>query len=176
MPFLILLTRSGLLTLLLISTCLQADTATVSITGRILSSACVPDIDPLNVPMGAVSRTALGVKGATASATTFQLRLKSCPEEIHRVSVTFDGPSAAEDGSALALTAGPNTAAGVAVQLQDAFGQRLSLGQASSLMDIKGGNGTLNIMTFSARYLAITDAVTAGQANATATFTIIYES
>lgn len=177
MPLFISLTRHGLLPLLLlVSTNALADSAAVNITGRILSSTCEPEVNPLTVPLGKISRTALAGKGVTASATAFQLRLKNCPAEISQVKVQFDGTPAVSDSNALALTTAAGMATGVAVQLQDGAGTVLPPGQASVLMPIKGGSGSVNSLKFSARYIATTDSVTAGSANASATFTIWYSN
>ncbi|CAI0940643.1 fimbrial protein BcfF [Serratia proteamaculans] len=177
MPLFNSLTRRGLLPLLLlVSTGALADSATVNITGRILSSACEPEVNPLTVPLGNISRTALDAKGATASATAFQLRLKNCPAEISQIKVQFDGTPASGDSNALALTTAPGVATGVAVQLQDASGTLLPPGQPSALMAIKGGSGTVNSLAFSARYIATSDSVTAGNADASATFTLWYSN
>lgn len=177
MPLLTQLTRRGLLPLLLlVSANAMADSATLNITGRILSSACEPEVNPLAVPLGNISRTALSAKGETASATAFQLRLKNCPAEINQVKVQFDGTPASGDSNALALTAVAGVATGVAVQLQDATGTIVTPGKPSALMNIKGGSGTVNSLAFSARYIATDDSVTAGSANASATFTLWYSN
>lgn len=177
MPLLTSLTRRGLLPLLLLAgNGALADSATVNITGRILSSACQPEINPLTVPLGTISRTALGAKGVTAPAIAFQLRLKNCPAEISQVKVQFDGTPAGGDSTALALTAATGVATGVAVQLQDAAGAVVPPGQASALMAIKGGSGSVNSLGFTARYIATADKVTAGSANASATFTLWYSN
>jgi major type 1 subunit fimbrin (pilin) len=174
---LISLTRRSLLPLLLlVSTHALADSATLNITGRILSAACEPEVNPLAVPLGNISRTALNAKGETASPTAFQLRLKNCPAEVSQVKVQFDGTPATGDSNALALTAVTGAATGIAVQLQDAAGAILPLGQPSALMAIKGGSGTVNSLVFRARYIATDDSVTAGIANASATFTIWYSN
>lgn len=177
MPMFNAITRHGLLPLLLlVSASALADSATVNITGRILSSACEPEVNPLAVPLGNISRTALNAKGETASATAFQLRLKNCPAEISQVKVQFDGTPASGDSNALALTAVSGIATGVAVQLRDAAGTILTPGQPSALMAIKGGSGSVNSLAFSARYIATDDSVTAGSANASATFTLWYSN
>ncbi|CAI0914271.1 fimbrial protein [Serratia liquefaciens] len=177
MPLFTTLTRRALLPLLLlVSTAPPADNLRLNITGRILSSACQPEINPLTVPLGNISRAALSAKGSTAPAIAFQLRLKNCPAEIGQIKVQFDGTPASGDNSALALTAGSGVATGVAVQLQDAAGAIVPPGQASALMTIKGGSGSLNSLGFTARYIATADSVTAGSANASATFTIWYSN
>lgn len=177
MPLFTSLTRWSLLPLLLlVSTGALADSATLNITGRILSSACQPEINPLTVPLGNISRSALSGKGVTAPAIGFQLRLKNCPAEIGQIKVQFDGTPASGDNSALALTAGTGVASGVAVQLQDAAGAIVPPGQPSALMAIKGGSGSLNSLKFTARYIATADKLTAGSANASATFTIWYSN
>lgn len=166
-------TARALLTLMLCSGAVWADDASVNITGRVLSAACEPTVDPLAVDLGTLSRSVLSSKGATGSNTDFTLRLKSCPAEVSQVQVQFDGVVATGDNSALALT-GSSVAKGVGVQLLDNAKKVLAPGTRSPLMSIIGGNSTVNSLTFSARYIAISDTVTAGSANASATFTIWY--
>jgi major type 1 subunit fimbrin (pilin) len=43
-------------------------------------------------------------------------------------------------------------------------------------MAIQGGAGSVSSLAFTARYIAISDTVTAGSANASATFTILYSN
>lgn len=167
----------GLLCSLLLvgpTTAVLADSAGVNISGRIMSSACEPAINPMTVPLGAVASSALKSKGSTASTTAFQLQLKNCPAEISQIKVQFDGTPDASDSNILALAGGSGSATGVAVQLLSAAGILLPLGQPSPLMAIKGGSGSVNNLGFIARYIATSDSVTAGSANASATFTISY--
>ncbi|CAI0924142.1 fimbrial protein [Serratia quinivorans] len=144
---------------LLLPAAALADSASINVTGRILSSACQPEVNPLNVPLGTLSQSALAGKGSTASATRFTLRLKNCPAEISQVQVRFDG--------------------GVGIQLQDANAAVLRFGQPSAAMAIQGGAGSVSSLAFTARYIAISDSVSAGSAgsaNASATFTILYSN
>uniref|UniRef100_A8GAL5 Fimbrial protein n=1 Tax=Serratia proteamaculans (strain 568) TaxID=399741 RepID=A8GAL5_SERP5 len=161
---------------LLLPAAALADSASINVTGRILSSACQPEVNPLNVPLGTLSQSALAGKGSTASATRFTLRLKNCPAEISQVQVRFDGSAVSGDTSVLALTAGTGVAGGVGIQLQDANAAVLRFGQPSAAMAIQGGAGSVSSLAFTARYIAISDTVSAGSANASATFTILYSN
>ncbi|MDF3162814.1 fimbrial protein [Pseudomonas proteolytica] len=77
----------------------------------------------------------------------------------------------------LRLTAGPGSAMGVGVQLMDQWGiatRALSVNRPVFFDPPLGARNTSLRLSYSARFLQIDDIVTAGTANAVATYTIIY--
>lgn len=148
--------------------------AQIQFTGEILTTACtvVGAGQVNNVKMGQVVKTAFSSAGSTAAPTRFYLILSNCPTDLKTASVKFDGTTVAGDSSVLALTSGGAT--GVGIQLSDATQKVLPLGAASATYPINASGVTT--MDFVARYVATTDVanITAGPANAVASFTVNY--
>jgi minor fimbrial subunit len=133
-----------------------------------LSCAAAPGDADKTVQLGRWATKQLATAGSTSSLVPFSLRLMGCPPGS--VSITFSG-RAASVPSLLALDDG-SSAGNVAVEIRDGDRQRLAL--ASESQDVvvdNDGNATLQ---FFANYIAISDNVTAGSANADATFMINY--
>lgn len=148
----------------------------INFKGEVTDDACVVDTNSQNltVTLGKVSSSAFTGPGATAVPTKFQLILKDCPVATNAV-VKFDGTSVAGDNSLLALTPGTDTAEGVAIQLSDATQQVVNLFESSHPYALVAGVGTKNTLDFVARYKAIGNTVSAGIANASAQFTVVYQ-
>lgn len=160
--------------ILSVSSAMAAD-GQVNFKGEILDAACtvVNSVSsPLDVNLGQVAKTAFSGAGSTAAATKFTLQLKDCPSSVTKASVKFDGTSVAGDNSVLALTQGAGVATGVGIQLSDASNAILPLFTASTSYPLVS-TGTNNL-DFIARYIATAATVTAGPANAVASFSIIY--
>lgn len=146
----------------------------VRFTGELTSEVCqvVNNMsNPAEVPLGNVGYTAFTGIGSTARAQSFVLTLKNCPPTVSNALVQFEGTPATADNRSLALTAGPDVATGVAVQISDASNNVLPLRVASQAYPLTEGS---NDLAFVARYVAISDTVTSGSANAVATFDITY--
>ncbi len=148
---------------------------TINFVGEITDVACTVDTNSQNltVTLGKVASTAFTGVGSTAAPTAFQLVLKDCPVAASSAVVKFDGTSVAGDNSLLAIGDGVNTATGVAIQLSDASQQIVRLFENSQPYALVSGAD--NILDFIARYKATSDTVTAGIANASAQFTVIYQ-
>ncbi|EOF4707182.1 MAG: fimbrial protein [Klebsiella huaxiensis] len=155
----------------------SADDGQINFVGEITDAACtiVNDMaNPLEVTLGTVSRTSLdGAAGKTAAPTAFNIQLENCPPALEGAAaqVKFDGLSANGDNTALALTADTDVATGVGVQISDSQNKVVPLFTSSSAYTLTAGD---NNLPFVARYLAIADVVTAGPANSTTNFTIVY--
>ncbi len=155
----------------------------VNYTGEIIENACTVTNNmnnPLRVVIGFVARSAINRgKGTIAAPTRFSIELTDCPESLigTNAHVKFDGTPAPEDNSVLALSEGPfGTATGVGIQLLEApsSGNQstvIPLHQASAAKTLQAGR---NVFDFGAQYIALSDNVTAGPANGTASFTIVY--
>jgi len=148
----------------------------INFTGEITDNACqlAAGSDAIQVNLGKVSRTALPSTGSTAAATKFTIQLENCPAAVTTATVKFDGVSYEGNNSVLQLT-NPNTsgvATGVGIQIQDVKGLTVPLYTASSPYTLQ--ETVVNNLDFTARYIAMSDTVTVGLANSTATFTINY--
>ncbi|HHR6439310.1 TPA: fimbrial protein, partial [Providencia alcalifaciens] len=88
--------------------------------------------------------------------------------------VKFDGVAYDGNNNVLQVT-NPNTsgvATGVGIQIQDVKGVTVPLYSISNPYTLQ--ETVVNNLDFTARYIAMSDTVTAGLANSTATFTINY--
>ncbi|NRE89209.1 fimbrial protein [Klebsiella michiganensis] len=111
--------------------------------------------------------------GSLAAAKKFTLVLKNCPDTVTGATVRFDGAQVSGDNSVLALTAGSTTAKGVGVQISDDQNKVVPLYEDSSVYPLVSTAD--NKLSFSARYISLTDAVTVGDANAVTQFTVVYQ-
>lgn len=152
---------------------LAAD-GTIDFTGEIIDNACelAAGSDALKVNLGKVSKTALPSAGVTAAATKFTIKLINCPATVSTASVKFDAESYSGDDTVIALKQESGVATGVGIQITDDANTVVPLFTASKAYPLK--EGVENNLDFRARYIAKTDSVTAGLANANATFTINY--
>ncbi|EPM0390336.1 fimbrial protein [Proteus mirabilis] len=152
---------------------LAAD-GTIDFTGEIIDNACelAAGSDALKVNLGKVSKTALPSAGVTAAATKFTIKLINCPATVSTASVKFDAESYSGDDTVIALKQESGVATGVGIQIMDDANTVVPLFTASKNYPLKEDGE--NNLDFIARYIAKTDSVTAGLANANATFTINY--
>jgi len=157
----------------------NAADGTINFTGSIISSACTVNTASASqtVNLGNVNSTAFGsTVGTTAAATQFSINLTNCPSSVTSASVKFDGTENATNSSILALSSG-ETATGVGVALYEADGSTvLPLQTASNSITIPtASSGTSSAtLNFVAKYMSTASSVTAGTADATTEFTIVY--
>lgn len=148
---------------------------TVNFTGSITDVACTIDTTSQNqdVDLGTIAVSAFPAAGSLAAAKIFTLVLKDCPDTVTGATVRFDGTQVPGDNNILALTAGTDTAGGIGVQISDDQNKVVPLYQDSSVYTLV--STAPNNLNFSARYISLTDDVTAGEANAVTQFTVIYQ-
>lgn len=169
--------NAALLSLVISTPAVFAADGTINFVGEITDVACTIDTNSQNltVTLGKIASSAFNGIGSTAAPTQFQLVLKDCPVAATTAVVKFDGTSVAGDNSVLALTPGVDAAEGVAIELSDASQQVVNLFENSQPYTLETGVGSVTNLNFIARYKAISDTITAGVANASAQFTIIYQ-
>ncbi|WP_058973775.1 fimbrial protein [Type-D symbiont of Plautia stali] len=148
--------------------------ARVDLTGtnNIVPVACSVISTSINVSMGNVLNTAFSGIGSTVATRNFNIPL-DCDIQT-RVNITLDATRDSSGAAGvIALNPSPSgiTASGVGVQLlyknsPVSFGEIITIGSV-------GTAGTYNV-PLTARYYQTTNPVVAGQANATATFTMTY--
>lgn len=165
-----------LLTFMSASIALKANAAdgTINFVGEIIDSACTVSTASANqtVTLGTVSNKAFSGAGDTADATAFQIQLDSCPATVSSASVKFDGTAVEGNSNALALTPDNGAATGVAVQLRNEDNSVLPLFTESKSITL--AQNATNTLNFNAAYVATAATVTAGPANAVATFSVVY--
>lgn len=157
-----------------VSTAAFADDGKINFIGAITDDACtvVNDMSsPLTVTLGTVSSKAFNAAGSTASPTQFTIALKDCPSTMTSAKVKFDGTADSNVNTILALTQETGVATNVGIQLTDNKNIVVPLHTASSAYPLTAGDNNLD---FVARYYATAATVTAGPANSTSNFTIVY--
>ncbi|HCI6166363.1 TPA: type 1 fimbrial protein [Klebsiella quasipneumoniae subsp. quasipneumoniae] len=144
--------------------------------GSITDSSCNIDSASTSqtVDLGKWASTYFTSTGFETTKTPFHIKVKDCPASVTNVAVLFDGARDQSDNTLLATTGG---AAGVAIKLyEDDKSTAVSLGKVSKAKNVAAGatagTGTADLEFF-ADYIS-TGAVTAGDANGTANFNMIY--
>ncbi|MFS3860891.1 type 1 fimbrial major subunit FimA [Proteus mirabilis] len=153
---------------------------TVNFVGKLTNAACAVETDSQNqtVKLGDYRTAAFKKIGDSSTPVPFQINLVDCdPNMAENASISFYGQQDSESPDLLAVSAGGSnaiSATGVGIEIMDS--QQLVVipdGNAfSNPINLLEGNNTLK---FSARYVATKSEVTAGQANASATFNVRYE-
>jgi major type 1 subunit fimbrin (pilin) len=146
----------------------------INFVGAITDDACtvVNNMsNPLTVTLGTVASTAFTTGSLTAAPTKFTIALTNCPASVTSAKVKFDGLANANDNTILALTQETGVATNVGIQLMDKSQAVVPLYTESTAYALTTGSNDLD---FVARYLATSLPVTAGPANSTSNFTIVY--
>lgn len=151
-----------------------ASDGSINFTGEITDHTCTVDTNSKSntVDLGKISSLAFNGSGDTASTTKFIIDLTSCPSTITTARVKFDGANDNVDPALLAITGGTGAATGVALELMNSDKTPLRLNQLSNSYTLSS-TGT-NHLDFYAAYKSTNTTVTAGPANANATFTVVY--
>lgn len=113
--------------------------------------------------------------GFETTKTPFHIKVKDCPASVTTVAVLFDGARNQSDNSLLAINGG---ASGVAIKLYEHdWSTAVSLGKTSAKQTVtpgtSGGTGSADL-EFYADYISTAATVTAGKADGTANFNMIY--
>lgn len=154
------------------STMALAADGTIKFTGEITDKSCTVS-NPngtQTVALGKVAASSLSAKGVTAGVTQFSLALTACPATT--ASVRFDGTPDSTDSRLFALDT-DQIAKGVGVAIyEDDNKTQIPVAGSSKSVSLTEGANTLN---YYAKYMATGAAVEVGSANATATFTLVYQ-
>lgn len=158
------------------------DTGNINFEGEITASICSisPKSHNMTVFLGKPTVNKFKAAGDRAATADFTIDLLDCPpvgEKANVAKVTFDGVpdvSAASASKWLKVGAGSvtnQTAQGVAVRIADSSDTQIDLRSPSADYTLNEGTNSLK---FKASYIATQAKVTAGAANATATFRVDY--
>ncbi|WP_312983064.1 fimbrial protein [Atlantibacter sp.] len=157
---------------LTMSNMVNAADGTIKFKGNIVDSACSVDAASADqtVTLGTVAASSFAAAGDTSTAQKFDIKLTECPEGT--VAVVFGGTAATAD--LLKLDAGM-TATGVAVRINNSDdGTQIKVNDTASAKRVTvaaDGSATLNYV---GQYQATAEKVTAGTADATSQFTVLY--
>ena len=150
----------------------QGETSTVMFKGAIKENTCILNNDSVAqvVELGDVESSVLASTGLASQPTSFTISLDQCDSAT--ASITFSGDTATDE--ALRVTGGETVASGVGIQILE-NGIPLKVDGSTSSAFKPVGTGKDNKFNFAARYIALGEKVSPGQANATAQFTVKYE-
>lgn len=151
----------------------SAADGTVNFTGVMIAEGCTlvgaAAGNVLTVPLGTVTAATFSSVGTKSTPQTMSLRFSGCP--ARNINVRFDGVPDTKNNNLLALSA-PNAAVGLAVGLTNPDGTALAMLTNSNIVTPNPDGSA--VVTFSAFYQSTLPTVTAGTANATSNFTVIY--
>lgn len=153
---------------------------TITFTGNIVATTCAVDINGQGanptIQMGNVPLTALNKKGSTAGIHKIQMNLTECDmKTLTKAAARFGGAYDEVDSDLLALTKSDATAKNIGIEFLYNDGTPMKFGETPStdkFVEVTDKKATL---LYSARYKATADGATAGDANAIAQYTIIYQ-
>ena len=152
----------------------------ISITGvEIVGQTCAVTTPSVSVDLGKIPRTSFTGIGSTAGEKGFQIGL-DCRGVVANVGLTFiDARDPGNTTTTLPLTQG-STASGIGIQILNS-GSPVRYGADSSVAGNPGQimlgtvNNTTRNLDFSGRYVQTAPAVTPGNANGQAMFTMSYQ-
>ncbi|QGH60613.1 fimbrial protein [Serratia proteamaculans] len=180
---------SSLLTSSLLSVSALAATTvpggTINFVGTVVDTACAVQAGQggtnSTVDMGQITlrsfkdpadKTKFVANQLAGAPQQFNIVLADCDTSTQKnAAITFKGVAASGNSKVLAAGSGAGSAQGIGLQIFDSAGTAIDLGSASPAMVLNDGE---NNMAFSADYISTSVTPKAGQANATATFTVTY--
>lgn len=148
--------------------------ATLNGTNTVTSESCSVTTNPVNVPLGDHDKSEFSGPGSATAWQTFNINL-SCIQGA-QINVRIDATADSDAGvpGVIKLDSDPVNASGVGVQLWYRYeNSPVQFGQERYYYTSpSGGNEYVQLQ---ARYYQTTQSITAGKANATATFTLSYK-
>lgn len=155
----------------------QSTGGQIEFSGSITDTSCNIDSTSANqiVDLGKWASSYFTGAGSETTKTAFHIKVKYCPATVTKVSVLFDGTRDSNNSNLLAVNGG---AQGVAIKLyEDDKATPINLGTESKdqavIAGTSGSNSGTADLEFFADYIS-TSAVSAGSANGTANFNMVY--
>ncbi|HCR2161506.1 TPA: type 1 fimbrial major subunit FimA [Enterobacter asburiae] len=147
----------------------------INFEGEVVSGACAVDANSVNqtIQLGQVRTGAFSAAGQVSGKVPFSIQLNDCDTTVaNAATVTFVGAQDPNFGQALAVNGGAGSATGIGIYITDAAGSIVPPdGYEPFPVNLVDGK---NVLPFHAQYVSTDATVTAGTANATATFRVIY--
>ncbi|WP_368540801.1 fimbrial protein [Enterobacter soli] len=153
-----------------------AHDGTVNMDGKIEDNTCTvaqASADQ-SVTLGEIGSKDLRQAGDTSQPVAFSIDLQNCGAATTGVELTFTGSADATNPALLALSQDAGAASGLGVAIKDDKSTLIALNSPSRVYALDPSQ-TDNRLTFYAQYSATSSTVTAGAANATATFTLTWQ-
>lgn len=155
----------------------QSTGGQIEFSGSITDTSCNIDSTSANqiVDLGKWASSYFTGAGSETTKTAFHIKVKDCPATVTKVSVLFDGTRDSNNSNLLAVNGG---AQGGAIKLyEDDKATPINLGTESKdqavIAGTSGSNSGTADLEFFADYIS-TSAVSAGSANGTANFNMVY--
>ncbi|WP_251928421.1 fimbrial protein [Raoultella planticola] len=155
----------------------QSTGGQIEFSGSITDTSCNIDSTSANqiVDLGKWASSYFTGAGSETTKTAFHIKVKDCPATVTKVSVLFDGTRDSNNSNLLAVNGG---AQGVAIKLyEDDKATPINLGTESKdqavIAGTSGSNSGTADLEFFSDYIS-TSAVSAGSANGTANFNMVY--
>ncbi|HAT1577805.1 TPA: fimbrial protein [Raoultella ornithinolytica] len=159
------------------STGTQSTGGQIEFSGSITDTSCDIDSNSASqvIDLGKWASNFFTGAGSETTKTAFHIKVKDCPASVTKVAVLFDGTRDSNNSNLLAVNGG---AQGVAIKLyEDDRATPINLGTVSRDQMVLAGAGGASTGTadleFFADYIS-TSAVSAGAANGTANFNMVY--
>ncbi|MFZ1874903.1 MAG: fimbrial protein [Chania sp.] len=168
------LIATTLITGMALSSTVFAADGVIHFTGKVLDNVC--NVSPtLNVNMDDVSVDTLGVVGDRVKPKDFVLTLTDCPASLTTAKIQLDGTADSSDLDIFQLdNAGqPGVASGIGLEIISEFGAVIVPGGTTDPWALNTITGT-NTLPFKASYKRTNDTVTAGDANVSVQFSVLY--
>lgn len=157
------------------SSSIYAADGNINFTGEMIGNACTitgSSGSDVSVAMGNVALSSFNNAGDTAAPTQFTIGLSSC-SSVTSAQISFDGTQDTTNTNLIKLATGDNAATGVGVGIYESDSSTIiPLYSKSKAVAIANGTAQFN---FIAKYVSTSKTVTAGPANASATFTVMYK-
>lgn len=133
------------------------------------------DSKNINVFLGRHNKTAFTGLNSTTAPIPFNINLTEC-ENVGSVFMQFNATadSAMAANEVIKIDDQPEGASGLGVQILTAGGALVPLNQVSQIWSGSKGSQTNYRFAYQARYIQTQPSVTAGEANASATFVVTY--
>ncbi|GAA0705904.1 type 1 fimbrial protein [Dyella marensis] len=157
----------------------QASDGTINFTGSVTGNTCTVTNDPVALPP--VAKSNLNADGQVTGQTPFAIKLTGCTDgALAKAQLTGAVKAYFEPGTTvdlatgrLKVSGGTTTATNVQLQLLNSNGTVIKIGDPSTITGatLASGAATLN---YAVRYYA-TGAATAGTANSSVTYSIVYQ-
>lgn len=152
----------------------QGTGGTVEFSGEIVDSSCNVTTGSKNpaVDLGRWAKTFFIGTGVETTKTPFTISVDNCPASVKTVAVLFTGVTDANNPTLLALNSN-SVATGVGIKLYNAGSTPtpITLGSVSAAENVVSNKADLKFM---ADYVSTTTNVTAGSANGSADFLMVY--
>ncbi len=169
------LNSSLLISLLVMSASLRAETYNLQMTGNILSRTCEVENETQTVDIGKFSASDFTSTGSVSAEKEFDIRLTGCGSSASDVVISFSGIADKDNSRLLALSDGDNVAKGVGIEIIDNKTRVLIPINFDGVPAYSLTPGADNTLTFALRYKSTQDVVVPGNAAAVMYFDLQYQ-